>query len=129
MISSEKLNLQHSGPHLSDDPSGAIANTMPWIEVAKDCDRTANLEREASQRQSRTVDGIEILDWIHEFSICLLVCCVVWKRVCTGLAAFGCSPSVPLAWVYSLLEALPPNPQCGSHMAFGYLHPILSALC
>jgi hypothetical protein len=88
VISSEKANLQDPGPHASDDASAAIANTMLWIEVAKDHDGTTDFEREMSQGQSRTVDGVEMLYWIHKLSIWLLAWCIVGKGVCTVVHPF-----------------------------------------
>src|ERR1700724_288578 len=82
MVSSNKADLDDVTANLSDDASASIANTFSSIDVAKNHDRTTQLELELGQRKTGAVDRVEILGRIHQLSLAR-VWVVVEKTVST----------------------------------------------
>ena len=82
MVPSKQPNLQHPIPHPCDDTSAAVADSVLWIQIAKDHERTSDLESEVSKWKPGAVDGVEILDRIQKLAL-VLVLSIVWNGVCT----------------------------------------------
>src|ERR1700724_210128 len=82
IVSSNKADLDDVTTNLSDDASASIANTFSSIDIAKNHDRTTQLELELGQRKPGAVDRVEILDRIHQLSLAR-VWVVVEQRVGT----------------------------------------------
>src|ERR1700724_93297 len=85
MASSNKVDLDDMTTKLSDDASASIANTFSSIDVAKNHDRTTQLELELGQRETGAVDRVEILNRIHQLSLAR-----VWVVVEQRIGTVGC---------------------------------------
>lgn len=69
MIPSKEPHFQTSICNSGRNSPAPIADTISWIKIAKDHDRTANLESEFGERQSKDFDGIKVLHRIYNNSI------------------------------------------------------------
>src|SRR6266436_1537968 len=75
MLPSQKPHFQNPVAVSGQDPSAAIANSICWIQVLENHDRTSNLEFQLCQWKRSTVDLIQVLHRVIEQRVifsCLL---------------------------------------------------------